>query len=56
MCKNPGDSNYFQVLREEGAGEEKRSAEKKRSGEGRREKKEEKRERERVTYPPPQEV
>ncbi len=29
MCKNPGDSNYFQVLREEGDGEEKRSAEKK---------------------------
>ncbi len=29
MCKNPGDSNYFQVLREEGDGEEKRSTEKK---------------------------
>lgn len=41
MCKNPGDSNYFQVLREEGDGEEKRSVEKKeRSGEGWREKEE----------------
>lgn len=41
MCKNPGDSNYFQVLREEGDGEEKRSAEKKgvaRDGEKKRKK------------------